>query len=214
MSDIAVDAVLLGLVEDLVAAAGVEPVLERQLAPPHVAGDELLDRRGPVADRIFGAGDDQDGQVERDPRFVVGELEVVEARQYRVRHAVREWLAAQRIALELPDLLGVAGLPFGTQGLATFATNGAFNATSRPPKTWLGCSAWAPVATVCSCPMTLSYWATSIPGMAPIVPHRIAPASRSPWFWMWDWVSAEPMLWPNAMSERFGYSVWRCRRVV
>jgi hypothetical protein len=28
----------------------------------------------------------------------------------------------------------------------------------------------------------LSYWASSIPGIAPIVPHRIAPASRSPWF--------------------------------
>ena len=43
-----------------------------------------------------------------------------------------------------------------------------------------------------------------MPGMAPRVSHRIAPASRSLWFSMYDWVSAERRAHagPNAISGK------------
>ena len=41
MLGVAMDTILLGLVEEFVASAGVEPVLERQLTLPHAAGDEI-----------------------------------------------------------------------------------------------------------------------------------------------------------------------------
>jgi hypothetical protein len=71
MLDVAMDTIVLGLVEDFVSSAGVEPVLEFRLALPQVAGDEFLDRRGLGADGIIGPGDEQDRQVDRDPRFVL-----------------------------------------------------------------------------------------------------------------------------------------------
>ena len=51
MLDVPMDVILLGLVQDFVPSAGVEPVLKRQLTLPHVAGDEILDR---VPPRLIG----------------------------------------------------------------------------------------------------------------------------------------------------------------
>ena len=52
--DVAVDAVLLGLVEDFVPSAGVEPVVEHTVTVFHVAGDQRLNRGGLAADRVVG----------------------------------------------------------------------------------------------------------------------------------------------------------------
>ena len=70
MPDVAMDAVLLGLVEDVVPSAEYNG-LERQLTLPHVAGDEALDCRGLAADGILGPGDEQERQVAGDARFVL-----------------------------------------------------------------------------------------------------------------------------------------------
>ena len=66
---------------------------------------------------VVGSGDDQDGQLGGDAGFVVGEPQVVESLDDRVGHLVGEWLAAQRIALEQPDFLRIAGLPLRGGGV-------------------------------------------------------------------------------------------------
>lgn len=52
--------ILFGLVEDFVPSAGVEPVSELPMSVAQVAGDEILDRPGPVTNGILRPGDDQE----------------------------------------------------------------------------------------------------------------------------------------------------------
>ena len=78
MPDVAVDPILLCFVEYFVPSAGIKPVGEVTVTMLHLAGDEVLDRDGPGADRIVGPGDEQDRQVDRDTRFVFRKPEAVE----------------------------------------------------------------------------------------------------------------------------------------
>jgi hypothetical protein len=76
--DVAVDAVLLGLVEDFVPSAGVEPVVEHTVTVFHVAGDQRLNRGGLAADRVVGPRDDRDWKIGRNPFLVLRDPEAVE----------------------------------------------------------------------------------------------------------------------------------------
>jgi hypothetical protein len=118
VADVAVDRVLLCLVEDLVPAARIEAVFEGAMAVLREAGDHTLDRLCLAADGALGPGDDQDRQVERDTRFVLGEPQLVETLDDRVGHAVRKRLGAQGVAEEFPYLVGVAGLPLTLGGVS------------------------------------------------------------------------------------------------
>lgn len=117
MPDVPMDPIPFFLIENFVAPASVEPVIERQMALTHVAGDELLDRPGLAADGIVSPGDDQDRQVDGDMRFPPRKPEIVESLEDRIGHTVRERLPAKRVGLEQADFLGVAGLPLGTRGI-------------------------------------------------------------------------------------------------
>ena len=75
-SDIALYTALPGLVEDFVLFGSVEAEIEGAMTILQVAGDEALDRYRLPARRIIGSGDDQDWQIERDTRFVLGEPDV------------------------------------------------------------------------------------------------------------------------------------------
>jgi hypothetical protein len=71
--DVPVDTILLGLAEDFVPTAGLEPVVQREVALRHVPGYKALDRGGFAANGVVGSGDDQDRQLGPDPRLVFGE---------------------------------------------------------------------------------------------------------------------------------------------
>lgn len=117
MPDVPMDPIPFFLIENFVPPASVEPVIERQMALTHVAGDELLDRPGLAADEIVSPGDDQDRQADGNMRFTPRKPEIVESLEDRIGHTVRERLPAKRIGLEQADFLGVAGLPLGTRGI-------------------------------------------------------------------------------------------------
>jgi hypothetical protein len=107
--DVPVDTILLGLVEDFVPTAGVEPVVQREVAFRHLPGDKALDRGGFVANGVVGSGDGQDRQLGPDPLLVFGGPRVAESLDHRICHLVGERLAAQWVAPQQPDVLSVAG---------------------------------------------------------------------------------------------------------
>ena len=151
MPDVPVDTILLGLVEDFVPTAGVEPVVQREVAFRHLPGDKALDRGGlpptgssvPATVRIGSSARIRDS--------------------FSASHGSRNPLITEYvISLEngLPHSGSLRNSRMSSRsrvrpGVVSHADNERrVEFASRFAKNWLGALASEPVASACGCAMT------------------------------------------------------------